>query len=125
MTDNRTTELLREFTENAIYCNQFGSLYADEERIAEYAERIEQAIAATLGVDVKDCENLLWEFIGALDVADATDADKKPIVSDYARRIAATLGNGTYEMECGGQFRWDEVEPPSHCPNCGAKVVDA
>ena len=49
--------------------------------------------SATLGVDVKDCENLLWEFIGALDVADATDADKKPIVSDYARRIAATLGS--------------------------------
>ena len=30
-----------------------------------------------------------------------------------------------YEMECGGQFRWDEVEPPNYCPNCGAKVVDA
>lgn len=29
-----------------------------------------------------------------------------------------------YEMECGGQFRWDEPEPPSFCPDCGAKVVD-
>ena len=28
-----------------------------------------------------------------------------------------------YEMECGGQFRWDEPEPPSHCPCCGARVV--
>ena len=24
-----------------------------------------------------------------------------------------------YEMECGGQFRWDEVEPPTYCPECG------
>lgn len=29
-----------------------------------------------------------------------------------------------YEMECGGQFRWDEPEPPSYCPCCGAKVVE-
>ena len=28
-----------------------------------------------------------------------------------------------YEMECGGQFRWDDVEPPNCCPCCGAKVV--
>jgi DNA-directed RNA polymerase subunit RPC12/RpoP len=21
------------------------------------------------------------------------------------------------------QFRWDEVEPPNYCPNCGAKVL--
>lgn len=59
----------------------------------EIQEEHEQAIAATLGSDVKDCENLLWEFIGALDVADATDADKKPIVSNYARHIAAALEN--------------------------------
>ena len=57
--------------------------------------------------------------------------------------IAATLESGTcmveskifiegeyvpcpyfeYEMGCGGQFRWDEAEPPNYCPNCGAKVV--
>lgn len=30
-----------------------------------------------------------------------------------------------YEMGCGGQFRWDDPEPPNCCPNCGAKVVDA
>ena len=72
------------------------------------------------GVDVKDCENLLWQFIGALDVADATDADKKPIVSDYARRIVATLGDEC-EIEtyhrckcCGFAFEVMNV-----CPNCG------
>ncbi len=27
-----------------------------------------------------------------------------------------------YEMECGGQFRWDEAEPPTYCPNCGKAV---
>ena len=51
--------------------------------------------AATLGSGTKGCENLLWELVGALDVADATDASKKPIVAEYARRIAATLGSGT------------------------------
>lgn len=52
----------------------------------------EQAIAATLGSDTKGCENLLWELVGALDVVDATDASKKPIIAEYARRIAAPLG---------------------------------
>ena len=28
-----------------------------------------------------------------------------------------------YEMECGGEFTWDEKEPPNYCPSCGAKVV--
>jgi len=28
-----------------------------------------------------------------------------------------------YEMKCGGQFRWDWSEPPTHCPECGGKVV--
>ena len=27
-----------------------------------------------------------------------------------------------FEMECGGGFNWDDEEPPSYCPNCGAKV---
>ena len=61
------------------------------ERIREEAAR---AIAATLGSDTKGCENLLWELVGALDVADATNASKKPIVTEHARRIAATLGGG-------------------------------
>ena len=39
--------------------------------------------------EVKICENLLWGFIGALDVAEANDADKKPVVSEYARHIIA------------------------------------
>lgn len=69
----------------------------------------EQAIAATLGGGVKDCENLLWEFIGALDVADTTDADKKPIVSDYARHIAATLGTEINGDTSDGYHTFDEL----------------
>jgi len=54
----------------------------------------EQAVEATLGSDTKECENLLWELVGALDIADATDASKKPIVTEYARRIAARCRGG-------------------------------
>jgi hypothetical protein len=54
----------------------------------------ERAIEATLGGDTKGCENLLWELVGALDIADATDASKKPIVTEYARRIAARCRGG-------------------------------
>lgn len=95
MSDETTLLLTAEQVEKAIHdC----STYASYDGCTYYASGIRlQAIAdelnATLGGDVKDCENLLWEFIGALDVADTTDADKKPIVSDYARHIAATLGN--------------------------------
>lgn len=28
-----------------------------------------------------------------------------------------------YEMECGGGFCWDDSEPPTYCPNCGARVI--
>ena len=58
-----------------------------------------QAIAATPGSDTKGYENLLWELVGALDVADATDASKKPIVAEYAMRIASTLGVGKLTAE--------------------------
>lgn len=27
------------------------------------------------------------------------------------------------EMQCGYKFTWDEMEPPTCCPNCGARVV--
>lgn len=46
-----------------------------------------------LEIDTKGCESLLWEMVGALDVADAADAKKKPIVAEYARLIVATLGS--------------------------------
>lgn len=29
-----------------------------------------------------------------------------------------------YEIECGGGFCWDDSEPPTYCPNCGAKVIE-
>lgn len=106
MTDNRTTELREKLTERGIeyttndhmgVCetswNGFTAMQLTPSAKLIMTVTPEQAIAATLGVDVKDCESLLWEFIGALDVADATDADKKPIVSDYARHIASTLGS--------------------------------
>jgi len=113
MTDNRTTELLcKLLEERGVSCQTHylhvswrvgPKLYVAVDNLDGTLTidnlTPEQAIAATLGVDVKDCENLLWEFIGALDVADATDADKKPIVSDCARRIAATLGGGTLTAE--------------------------
>lgn len=28
-----------------------------------------------------------------------------------------------FKMQCGGSFDWNDEEPPTHCPNCGAKVV--
>lgn len=109
--------------------------------LATFRTTPEQAIAATLGSDVKDCENLLWEFVGALDVADTTDADKRPIVSDYARHIAATLGRGEckvvasstdgltsdnpkqwFELSCGHAFKLYGLGAPVACPVCG-KVV--
>lgn len=41
----RTLEdVLREFAEDAVCCNQFGSLYADEKRIAEYADEIRELL---------------------------------------------------------------------------------
>lgn len=59
---------------------------------------------------VKDCEDLLWEFVGALDFADAFDTDKKPIVSDYARCIVAML-DGKREAELAKlQERMRELE---------------
>lgn len=27
-----------------------------------------------------------------------------------------------FEMQCGYQFTWDEMEPPNFCCECGAKV---
>ena len=29
-----------------------------------------------------------------------------------------------FEMQCGYKFTWDEIKPPTYCPNCGAKVVN-
>lgn len=28
-----------------------------------------------------------------------------------------------FAFSCGCELYWDEPEPPSYCPNCGAKVV--
>lgn len=28
-----------------------------------------------------------------------------------------------FEMQCGYKFTWDEMEPPTYCPNCGARVM--
>ena len=28
-----------------------------------------------------------------------------------------------FAFTCGCELYWDEPEPPSYCPNCGAKVV--
>lgn len=28
-----------------------------------------------------------------------------------------------FEMQCGYQFTWDEMEPPNFCPSCGCKAV--
>ena len=28
-----------------------------------------------------------------------------------------------FEMQCGVSFDWNDEEPPSHCPNCGAHVT--
>lgn len=113
MTDNRTTELLpcpfcggeAELWHNktwdyVVRCTNKGCAA----RTRQYHENSngavdawntrtpEQAIAATLGSNTKECENLFWELVGALDVAYATDASEKPIIREYARRIAATLG---------------------------------
>ena len=114
MTDNRTTELREKLTERGVSWSKPNSATEHIETSflhngwgVEILERCfglcvtatnvfdtpEQAIAATLGSDTKGCENLLWELVGALDVADASDADKKPIVAEYARRIATTLGS--------------------------------
>lgn len=29
-----------------------------------------------------------------------------------------------FEMQCGYRFTWDEPEPPSYCPSCGARIID-
>ena len=106
MTDNQTTELRDRLTERGIeYAandhmgvfetswNGFTAMQLTPSAKLIMVVTPEQAIAATLGSDTKGCESLLWELVGALDVADATDASKKPIVTEYARRIAATLGS--------------------------------
>ena len=87
-------------------------------------------------VMISETESLLWELVGALDVADATEADKKPIVAEYARRIPVTLGIGT----CRNQWEWNSgfccsecfytvqfvgkfvSKPFKYCPNCRKEV---
>ena len=30
-----------------------------------------------------------------------------------------------FEMDCGGGFKWDEPEPPMHCPCCGKRIEES
>lgn len=138
MSDNRTTELREKLTERGVkydvkalretewtvngviwHANEYDGKLNVYVRNNDMLLTPEQAIAATLGVDAKDCENLLWEFIGALDVADATDADKKPIVSDYARHIAATLGSEREKALESLLRDWRACDPRCTNRSCG------
>lgn len=114
-----------------------GECAKDHEQLAEWLEELRKlkTIAATLGSNTKGCENLLWELVGALDVVDATDASKKPIIAEYARRIAATLGRhrakshpygyerdtGAYDCtrcECGCI---NDISA-TYCNDCGGEI---
>ena len=110
MTDNRTTELLpakrgtltAEQVREAIEANS----WAETSTIREFNDSSWQAIADELNARAeRTCEVESKIFI-----------EGEYVTCPYYE----------YEMECGGEFRWDEVEPPSHCPNCGGevKVVD-
>ena len=113
MSDNRTTELLKD--------------YAFALRRFEY------------DADKPGSNMTLGEY----------EAEEKKITDEYSQAIAATLGGGEFssraERTCRnewaefGKFRcsecWTQVDAIStntmqsmsikHCPNCGAKVVDA
>ena len=90
----------------------------------------------------------VWTADGVTYVAAEVSGRLK--VSGYLtpeQAVEATLGRGTcrvvssmdmtdvyeyaptsywhFEMTCGGVFDWTEPEPPSFCPCCGRKVVDA
>lgn len=64
----------------------------------------EQAVEATLGRGT-------CEVVSSMDMTD---------VYEYA-----PTSYWHFEMTCGGVFDWTEPEPPSFCPCCGRKVVDA
>lgn len=92
MTDNRTTEkLLREFVAVACECEVRDYL------ISEYAERIEQAIAATLG--------------------------SEPCVIESTRYIESDIPDSWYEFDlsCGHTVKSEQV-PPNYCEECGKRI---
>lgn len=138
MSDNRTTELLmREFVDVACECEVRDYL------ISEYAERIEQAIAATLGGGKLTAEQ----------VCEAIEANSWPeqsMILEFsdsswqaiADELNAALGGGEcewtlkekwsnrtgddhvygYETSCGARHTWWPDSLPNFCPTCGGRV---
>ena len=136
MSDNRTTELLmREFVDDACECEVRDYL------ISEYAERIEQAIAATLGGGKLTAEQVReaikrhsTELLGGHRVF--IESDWQATADELNARAERTCRN-THENRwfkcsaCGYGFtdlyaedESDINEQPRYCPNCGSRVVE-
>lgn len=134
MSNNRTTELLmREFVDVACECEVRDYL------ISEYAERIEQAIAATLGGGTLTAEQVReaierhaipslgcrWQFINRSYEAIADELNARAertceCVAEYAK--SPFDGKTMVLHRCS---KCHELMRPHmlYCPNCGARVV--
>lgn len=116
-TDNRMTELLP--------CSFCGSEYA---QVRYMGGKWQEPSAFDSGYRGECCE------CGALTAAYGTEAEAIAAWNTRAERTCEVESKifiegeyvlcpyYEYEMGCGGQFRWDDVEPPTYCPNCGRRV---
>ncbi|MBR4687081.1 MAG: hypothetical protein IKP01_02105 [Bacteroidales bacterium] len=106
----------------------------------------EQAIAATLGSSTLTTEQVRAAIFNSSSYASYDGAqyyvnginmqaiaDELNALAERTCRIESSYLNDftsehecwyEFEMECGYRFTWDEMEPPNHCPNCGAKVIE-
>ena len=116
MTDNRTTELLKNLSDLAcdihaaeiishVYITHRGWVINSEwlDSWHEEFDRVMQEIADELNVErhVETCRI----------TASSTDG----LCSDNPRHY--------FELSCGHSFTLDGLEPPNYCEVCGAKVI--
>lgn len=147
MTDNRTTELLRDYAfalRRLEYAADkpgskmtLGEYEAEEKRVTD---KYAQAIAVTLGGGKLTAEQVHEAVSGNRNITD------KRFYCDWqaiADELNATLGGGEckvvasstdglttddprqwFELSCGHAFKLDGLDAPVACPVCGRKVVE-
>ncbi|MBR1445479.1 MAG: Lar family restriction alleviation protein [Alloprevotella sp.] len=83
------------------------SVYCDEcdARVGGLADTEAEAIAAWNARAERTCK-----VVASYDTA---DVDSRGSNAEWY-----------FAFTCGDELYWDEPEPPSYCPSCGAKVVE-